>query len=289
MQLCSYIFRLPFHPPDGLFVRSAGWRRAASDRACSRDLRTALRRVGGEDGRGEEEERSCRFVQPDFAHSLQQMAQPAKPQPAKPQPTKPMAPPAKPQPAKPQPAKPQPAKPQPAKQQPAKPQPKPKPQPPAVETESRLVMALCLALPVALAALIFALSAHLALPMVRPAASQGSVAAGGAAAALIAAAPPGNTLLLSSRFALPLQHFAARRGLGGVINPMTVRWQGLEAADKQGQTALHLAAQFGKIAVIRKLLQAGADPHARDRSGWTVLSPVLVTLELQFLLLIMMY
>jgi cytohesin len=40
------------------------------------------------------------------------------------------------------------------------------------------------------------------------------------------------------------------------------------AANRRGETALHAAARNGNTALIERLLKAGADPMAKDNSGW---------------------
>jgi ankyrin repeat protein len=42
----------------------------------------------------------------------------------------------------------------------------------------------------------------------------------------------------------------------------------VSAADKRGETALHAAARNGNTKLVQRLLMAGADPMAKDNSGW---------------------
>jgi ankyrin repeat protein len=42
----------------------------------------------------------------------------------------------------------------------------------------------------------------------------------------------------------------------------------VSATNKRGETALHAAARKGNIRLIQRLLKAGADPMAKDNSGW---------------------
>ena len=57
----------------------------------------------------------------------------------------------------------------------------------------------------------------------------------------------------------------------------------LELRDAAGRTALALAAHAGKLAAVKVLLEAGADAHARDSEGRTVLNVALQQLEANFL------
>lgn len=59
-------------------------------------------------------------------------------------------------------------------------------------------------------------------------------------------------------------HAAARRASPGMIARLVAAGTSLEARTTDRQTALHLAATQGRVAAVRALLEAGADPDARD-------------------------
>lgn len=46
----------------------------------------------------------------------------------------------------------------------------------------------------------------------------------------------------------------------------------LQAADLDGNTALHYASAYGHLKAIRTLMAAGANPIARNKSNWTAVS-----------------
>ena len=48
----------------------------------------------------------------------------------------------------------------------------------------------------------------------------------------------------------------------------------LESQEKRGFTALHLAARNGHRAIVEKLLNAGAEPNAKDNAGTTPMQMV---------------
>ena len=70
----------------------------------------------------------------------------------------------------------------------------------------------------------------------------------------------------------PLWHHAARGDRAGVLADLRA---GLDptAADKDGYSSLHVAAQNGHLEMVSLLIEAGADPNALDRHGngplWT--------------------
>lgn len=45
----------------------------------------------------------------------------------------------------------------------------------------------------------------------------------------------------------------------------------VNVADDDGYTPLHWAAEYGHRALVQTLLQKGADPNARTRSGWNAM------------------
>ncbi|XP_044837858.1 neurogenic locus notch homolog protein 4 isoform X2 [Mauremys mutica] len=55
---------------------------------------------------------------------------------------------------------------------------------------------------------------------------------------------------------------------GGAVGELLAQGARLDAqTDATGETALHLAARFARASAVRSLLDAGADPNARDRAG----------------------
>lgn len=46
----------------------------------------------------------------------------------------------------------------------------------------------------------------------------------------------------------------------------------LQAADQDGNTALHYASAYGQLKCVRALLEAGADPGRRNRWSWMPVS-----------------
>ncbi|KAJ9644081.1 hypothetical protein H2199_003949 [Coniosporium tulheliwenetii] len=66
-------------------------------------------------------------------------------------------------------------------------------------------------------------------------------------------------------------HWAARSGKEAVVRLLVEKGADPRAKDKHGWTALHQAARSGKEAVVRLLLENGADLHAKDKHGETVL------------------
>ncbi len=67
-------------------------------------------------------------------------------------------------------------------------------------------------------------------------------------------------------------HFAARYGHGEVAAYLVdKRAKVNDRSDKGGKTPLWLAAKGGNTGIIRKLLEAGADPHILDQGGRTPL------------------
>ena len=69
----------------------------------------------------------------------------------------------------------------------------------------------------------------------------------------------------------PLHH-AARAGDAAMVRLLLENGADLEARDPGGTTALHYAAYWGHPEVAQVLLAAGADPNALDRAGYTPLA-----------------
>ena len=68
----------------------------------------------------------------------------------------------------------------------------------------------------------------------------------------------------------PLNRGATARENNGRIIWLLVRYGAeVNATNDSGSTALHHAAAHGRLASIRQLLKAGADPHKKDESGNT--------------------
>lgn len=70
-----------------------------------------------------------------------------------------------------------------------------------------------------------------------------------------------------------LWHYAAEGNLVALENELRSSTDNVSAADKDGFTALHVAAQNGHIPIVRKLLAAGAEVNVLDCYGngplWT--------------------
>jgi len=68
---------------------------------------------------------------------------------------------------------------------------------------------------------------------------------------------------------------AAEGGQLSVIDELLVAWTPIEGVDRDGSTALHAAAYYGRVDGVRHLLERGADPTRRDTRfdsmplGWT--------------------
>jgi hypothetical protein len=61
---------------------------------------------------------------------------------------------------------------------------------------------------------------------------------------------------------------AAKKGMSKQIEALLAHGAGLESRDKEGRTPLMLAAQYGRTASVRMLLDKGADANARDARQW---------------------
>ncbi|KAL2287892.1 hypothetical protein FJTKL_04679 [Diaporthe vaccinii] len=68
---------------------------------------------------------------------------------------------------------------------------------------------------------------------------------------------------------LSFADFAVITGSEGRLPDALRSGPDLEASGNRGQTALHLAASYGHVGMIKMLLEAGASPHARSESGST--------------------
>jgi hypothetical protein len=66
-------------------------------------------------------------------------------------------------------------------------------------------------------------------------------------------------------------HWAAVRGHEAVVRLLLDKGADIETRDGNGWTALHWAAKWGHEAMVRLLLDKGTDIEARDGSGWTAL------------------
>jgi ankyrin repeat protein len=67
-------------------------------------------------------------------------------------------------------------------------------------------------------------------------------------------------------------HFAARSGKVALVGLLRQRARAtLCAADKDGDTPMHVAAELAKVGFIKALLGAGVDADAANSSGWTPL------------------
>ncbi|CAL8071610.1 unnamed protein product [Calicophoron daubneyi] len=90
---------------------------------------------------------------------------------------------------------------------------------------------------------------------------------------LLNAGAPINAATTEASFT-PL-HTAAYRGQLASVRLLLSRLpesdipKAVNARTRMGSTPLHLAAQQGHLQVVLKLLQAGANPNARNRQGWT--------------------
>jgi hypothetical protein len=87
-------------------------------------------------------------------------------------------------------------------------------------------------------------------------------------------------LSLPSRAAVPAEDWlaVAKQGKTDRVEALLKAGADLEASDKDGRTALMLAAQYGRADTVRLLLAKGAKADARDKRGWnaymlTLLAP----------------
>jgi tetratricopeptide (TPR) repeat protein len=53
-----------------------------------------------------------------------------------------------------------------------------------------------------------------------------------------------------------------------IASMLIARFVSVSAPNKRGETALHAAARNGNVRLIERLMKAGADPMAKDNSGW---------------------
>jgi ankyrin repeat protein len=64
---------------------------------------------------------------------------------------------------------------------------------------------------------------------------------------------------------------AAEKGDVAAVRMLLDQGASVQQRDREGHTALWLAAYFGRSEVAKALLDKGADPNARGREGWTPL------------------
>ncbi|BGP41845.1 SPT3 Dosage dependent suppressor of Ty-induced promoter mutations-like protein [Rhodotorula kratochvilovae] len=64
-----------------------------------------------------------------------------------------------------------------------------------------------------------------------------------------------------------LLHLATVLGFHRLVAFLLARGVALDAADRNGYTALHFAALYGRVSIARQLLDAGADVRVRTRAG----------------------
>ena len=64
---------------------------------------------------------------------------------------------------------------------------------------------------------------------------------------------------------------AAKKGDLPAVRARLAAGDDVNAADPDGNTALHEASFNGHLDVVRELLKAGANVHAVDQNGWTAL------------------
>jgi len=70
-------------------------------------------------------------------------------------------------------------------------------------------------------------------------------------------------------------HLAAKRGDGNLVQLLHLHGADLDACDNEGYTALHYKAPSGKLDAVNALLNAGADPNIRNQDGDTPLNRAL--------------
>ena len=77
-------------------------------------------------------------------------------------------------------------------------------------------------------------------------------------------------LSVASLAAVPLEDWlaAAKKGDTNCVEALLKAGAELEAQDRDGRTALMLAAQYGRADTVRLLLAKGANAGARDKRGW---------------------
>lgn len=59
-------------------------------------------------------------------------------------------------------------------------------------------------------------------------------------------------------------HVASQFGQVGVFGLLIEQGAEIEARENRGHTALHVASEYGKIEITRSLIERGADIEARD-------------------------
>ncbi|KAI1091460.1 ankyrin [Rostrohypoxylon terebratum] len=84
----------------------------------------------------------------------------------------------------------------------------------------------------------------------------------------------GQTPLMAFAKYLPEDSRSEKEAMERMIKMLHKAGANLEARNRGGETALHVAARFGKKVALKELLQLGANPHVRDACGLSVLAAI---------------
>ncbi|KAI1781269.1 ankyrin [Hypoxylon cercidicola] len=84
----------------------------------------------------------------------------------------------------------------------------------------------------------------------------------------------GQTPLMSFIKYRPEESRADKEEMEKIIRTLYEAGAGLEKRNRQGETALHVAARSGKKVALKELLQLGANPYVRDACGLSVLAAI---------------
>ncbi|KAI0900699.1 ankyrin [Annulohypoxylon nitens] len=84
----------------------------------------------------------------------------------------------------------------------------------------------------------------------------------------------GQTPLMAFAKYLPEDSRLEKEAMERMIKMLHTAGANLEARNRGGETALHVAARFGKKVALKELLQLGANPHVRDACGLSVLAAI---------------